>query len=352
MNREAVARAIFAATPAYRHCQWGQLPAEHAACLAMADAALSALKGPRTGEELYNAELLAIKNSTDPGYRFVPWTQLSSGVQQAYGVVAATFHDPEEIAGYSYAWQALGEWLCGDTTADVPVDMRTELAKWREDYTPPIPAGWPDSHIPDSSQALDGRWLCAIRNADDIVIAGVYGTTRDEADSRARLVAWTLANQRPVGASHDQSHKQGWDEALAAVLECLAGGEPEALPAEVAGAIADHYERAHADGVAAEKATSARLTAALWGVKKWVPIKIHADIMDGLSLPPDAPTAEAVANLASHLTQATIKTLLRALLDSVADHKVTPDEWDAARQSPSALAALLLRVRGPVEVAF
>lgn len=127
--------------------------------LAVADAALSALKGPRTGEELYSA-LSAACEATGALLRAPVWSNADPQWQAAYNHVAATF------------------------------------------AAPPIPEGWPEGFtlaavevtpIGDPSR----EWLARIKYQRK-VFCSIYGATREEAEHLARLTAWTIANRRPM----------------------------------------------------------------------------------------------------------------------------------------------------------
>ena len=120
-----------------------------AAWLAVANAALSALKGPRTGEELH------ARLSGHPSR----WPYLCEDERQLFNTIAATF------------------------------------------ATPPIPVGWPEGfNVGNVCENSTGTAWCAAVLDKGCVVASVSGSSREEATERARLIAHTLATGAAVQA--------------------------------------------------------------------------------------------------------------------------------------------------------
>lgn len=345
----------------------------------LAAAALSALRGPRTGEELWDALAHECWKEAAGRWEDVPH------FHSAYNTIAATF------------------------------------------ATPPIPVGWPEGFdlMSPAGRVASGGFQCSIMARDCWSPATVRGMTKEEAEESARLTAWTLANQQPVWpaqveehwkaralraegecarrqtqieklteetttlcldydalraevtaqrdraakaereasryemalnatqeereilrgtyqalteetagiaaerdaavrratqtgalqrqlvAAQDTAHKQGWDDAIACVLEAIDGGEPDTLPPEVAGALARHYKQAHEDG----------------GADGRLELGKHYR-----------------ENLASYLTPYVRRALRPSLLQMLTDGALTPAEVGDALDNADKMAALLTRV--------
>lgn len=94
MNREELAEHL-ASVFLQSSVKWPEIGAHaQAMWLAVADAALSALKGPRTGEELYNAI-----GSSGVQLLYV-WPNVEPTIRTAFNTVAATFSAPPEPEGW------------------------------------------------------------------------------------------------------------------------------------------------------------------------------------------------------------------------------------------------------------
>ena len=124
---------------------------------AAAVAALSALKGPRTGRELYDAMGDALQ--AVGLIRSGPWSDVTEDWRGVYNHVAATF------------------------------------------ATPPIPVGWPEGfNVGNVCENSTGTAWCAAVLDKGCVVASVSGSSREEATERARLIAHTLATGAAVQA--------------------------------------------------------------------------------------------------------------------------------------------------------
>ena len=136
-----------------------------AAWIAVAATALSALRGPRTGEDLHN--LTQQEASKVAGYETAfPWAEVRPEMKEVLNRVAATF------------------------------------------ATPKPPEGWPEGFylMSPAGRVASGGCQCSIMARDCWSPATVRGMTKEEAEESARLTAWTLANQQPVWPAQVEEH--------------------------------------------------------------------------------------------------------------------------------------------------
>lgn len=278
MDREQLAEKLYeTAQTVDDRPDWDTVgPFPRSVALAVADRALALLSGPRTGEELYRT-LERMGAALDAVHR--DWDAIDPDEKAAFDAVARTFTAPPEPVGWPEGWGIAN---------GSPIDPST----------------------------MRGRWRAAISDGFNIM-AWVDGATKEEAEHRARLIAWTLANQRPATWPDQVEHH--WKLRAERAEEEAARRQGQIVELSTA--------------LEQERATNREHAQCRQRQNEWI-----ADLAKQQK--------DSAVNLASHLSSEVRHALLVPLITlSAQTAEVSPEQVGDAFDDADACAALLLRVK-------